>query len=720
MIRSIFLFVLIMISAKLVFSSQISGTVKDKSGEGIPGVNVYVKDTYDGATTNLSGEFMFESREIGNQTVVFSFIGFKTIEKIVDIGSSIKVNIILIEEINKLNGVVITAGAFEASDESKSVVFKSLDIATTAGATADIAGALNTLPGTTTNGETGRLFVRGGTAEETKAFINGMMVRNFYSASPNNIPTRSRFSPFLFKGTYFSAGGYSAEYGQALSSILSLNSIDTPTESKTDLSFMSVGGGISHTQQFKNSGVNAQFNYTNLDPYMGLVEQDFDWENGYTSNSGTMMYWKTINKTDKLKFYANYDRSAFILNKPNINHPSTPDRVDLSNKNIYLNTSYFKPVGKESMIFSGVSFGRMIEDIGFNKDVVNEKETVIHFKIYYNTQLKSNVGVKVGGEVISSGKKQAFRDENNDEYNADFQNTVSAGFVETDIYVTKNITFRTGLRLSNYSLLNKSKLSPRLSMAYGTGEFSQLSLAYGTFHQLPENDILLRSNSIDFEESEHYLMNYQVMKNRRIFRVEAYYKEYKNLVKFDEVDTFNPLSYNNLGEGYAKGIDILWKDDQTIKSGQYWISYSYIDTKRNFRDYPVRATPTFAAKHNLSLVYKYFIKEWKTQVGTTFSFNSGRPYNDPNSLDFNDGKTRYFSNLSFNFAYLPKQHIVIYCSATNLLGRDNVFGYEFEADSGVDGIYDSKAIGQAAKRFLFLGIFITLTKDKTTNQLENL
>lgn len=709
-----------MISARLVFSTEISGRVKDKSGEGIPGVNVYIKDTYDGATTKMSGEFKFESSKAGEHTIIFSFIGYKTQEQLVDMSTPITLDITLTEDINKLNGVVITAGAFEASDESKSVVFKPLDIATTAGATADIAGALNTLPGTTTNGETGRLFVRGGTAEETKAFINGMMVSNFYSASPNNIPTRSRFSPFLFKGTYFSAGGYSAEYGQALSSILSLNSMDTPTESKTDISFMTVGGAVSHTQHMKNSGVNAQLNYTNLDPYIGLVEQEFDWENGYTSNSGTMMFWKTINKSDKFKFYANYDRSAFILNMPNINRPENPDRVDLHNKNIYLNTSYLKPIGKESMLFSGISFGRMNEDVGFNRDEVNEKETAVHFKTYYDTQLKSNVGLKVGGEVISLGNKQVFRDENSDEYNADFQNTVSAGFVETDIYATNKITFRTGLRLSNYSLLNNSTLSPRLSMAYGTGEFSHLSLAYGKFHQLPESDILLKSNRIDFEESEHYLVNYQIVKNGRIFRAEVYQKEYDKLIKFDKEDSFNPLAYNNTGEGFARGIDILWKDDKTIRSGQYWVSYSFMDTKRNFRDYPSRATPTFAAKHNLSLVCKYFITEWKTQVGTTFSFNSGRPYNDPNSMSFNASKTKHYSNLSFNFAYLPRQHIVIYCSATNLLGRDNVFGYEFEEDSGIDNVYDSRAIGQAAKRFLFLGVFITLTKDKNQNQLENL
>ncbi|MEJ7665878.1 MAG: hypothetical protein WKG07_43365 [Hymenobacter sp.] len=57
---------------------------------------------------------------------------------------------------------MITGGAFEASDERRAAVLKPLDMLTTAGANADIAAALNTLPGTTRVGEEGKLFVRGG------------------------------------------------------------------------------------------------------------------------------------------------------------------------------------------------------------------------------------------------------------------------------------------------------------------------------------------------------------------------------------------------------------------------------------------------------------------------------------------------------------------------------------------------------------------------------
>jgi hypothetical protein len=94
------------------------------------------------------------------------------------------------------------------------------------GATADIAGALNTLPGTQKVGESGRLFVRGGDGNETRTFIDGLVVLDAYKPSAPNTPSRGRFLPFMFKGTSFSTGGYSAEYGQALSSALVLDSKD--------------------------------------------------------------------------------------------------------------------------------------------------------------------------------------------------------------------------------------------------------------------------------------------------------------------------------------------------------------------------------------------------------------------------------------------------------------------------------------------------------------
>src|SRR3990170_1213898 len=176
------------------------------------------------------GSFSFPTTDTGITKLLVTISGYRPFEeKIIIRTTPLIFNVTLKESITELQAVILTAGSFEASDKKRGSVLKSIDIVTTAGQQADIVAALKTLPGAQQVGETEGLFVRGGTGAETKVFIDGMMVSNpFYSSVPD-IAQRGRFSPLLFKGTVFSSGGYSAQYGQGLSSALILESIDLPS-----------------------------------------------------------------------------------------------------------------------------------------------------------------------------------------------------------------------------------------------------------------------------------------------------------------------------------------------------------------------------------------------------------------------------------------------------------------------------------------------------------
>src|SRR5690349_14664934 len=183
---------------------------------------------------------------------------------------------------------------FAAGDQSRRTIFRPLDIATTAGATADIAGALNTLPGTQKVGESGQLFVRGGDGRETRTFIDGMVVFDPYRASAPNTPSRGRFLPFMFSGTSFSTGGYSAEYGQALSSALVLDSRDKSEVSRTDIGLLSVGGDVAHTQVWNRGSATGKIQYTNISPYTSLIRQRVDWITPPVSSEGQVAFRQQI------------------------------------------------------------------------------------------------------------------------------------------------------------------------------------------------------------------------------------------------------------------------------------------------------------------------------------------------------------------------------------------------------------------------------------------
>jgi hypothetical protein len=150
------------------------------------------------------------------------------------------------------------------------------------------------------------------------------------------------------------------------------------------------------------------------------------------------------------------------------------------------------------------------------------------------------------------------------------------------------------------------------------------------------------------------------------------------------------------------------------------LSYSYIDSKRDYKNYVAEATPGFIAKQNISLVTKYFITDWKSQVGFSHSFNSGRPYHDPNQLQFMSKKTKTYNNLSVNWAYLLSQQKILYFSVSNVMGTKNVYSYEYANTPDAGGIYNRRAITPTADRFFFVGFFWTISNDKNKNQLDNL
>ena len=698
--------------------TKVTGRVTDENGEGIPGANVSIKDSYDGASTNVDGTFEFTTSETGTKLLVITFVGYKNFEKEIALdGTAIKIEAPLKETINELEAVTITAGSFAASDESRRTIFRALDIATTAGATADIAGALNTLPGTQKVGESGRLFVRGGEGYEAKTFIDGQIVMNEYSPSAPNTPSRGRFLPFMFKGTSFSTGGYSAEYGQALSSALILDSKDVSEATRTDIGLLSVGADVAHTRSWERGSIAGKIQYTNIQPYFGLINQEIDWKEAPVSLAGTTAFRQRVGKEGMVKFFGNFESTAYSLYNHDIADESIKQLFDLNNDYFYANGFYKQPLNDKWSVRGGVSYTFNRNDSYLENDHTVETDKGTHLKAVLEGSLSDRVEIRTGLEVLEKDYTQAIDPEFSSLTQSNFAGVVTAGFLEADVYASNKFVTRAGARVEHNSLLNKVSIDPRVSMAYKTGDIGQVSLAYGKFRQSPKNEWLRVNSDLQAEQADHYILNFQRVTNNKTFRVETYYKKYNSLIKFNNSDASD---LTNNGDGYAKGVEVFWRDNQSIKNVDYWISYSYLDTERDYVNTPYAVTPTYASAHNFSVVYKHFIPDLKSQIGLTYSYTSGRPYNDPNMDEFNAGKTKSYQDLSVNISYLPTPQMIVYVSCTNVLGRDNIFGYEFSSTPDANGVYAGRAIRQPAPRFLFLGIFITLSKNKTINQLPTL
>ncbi|MHA4810338.1 TonB-dependent receptor [Flavitalea flava] len=747
---------LLLISGWLSAQTLISGTIKDNKGHPVRGASIAIKDSYDGAVSDSLGNFRFKSNEKGSFTLNVSNIGYNPAEQPVTLGGDpVVMHIVLKEQLNELKAVTITAGSFTAGDARRGAVLSSLDVATTAGSNADITAALKTLPGAQQVGEAEGLFVRGGAGYEAKQYIDGTLVNNPYFTSVPDIATRGRFSPFLFKGTVFSTGGYSALYGQALSSVVLLESIDLPEKSEIDASISPILVGLGTQQLAKNkkSSYGFSYSYVNVGLYFKAVKQVPDYFKMPAFHNGDANFRFKTKNGGMVKYYTTFAYNNLGLRRQDIDSLNMKNAFGLTNHNWYNNLSWREYLNNGWRMDLGLSYSTNLDEFGQqvqdadnrlksfdtsafwmnNKTfAVNSRQDLSQAKIVFNKKLGGISSIRFGGEHWYGYTTQKYTADTS--IKVPFSGIVqkltehyTAAFVESDIFLTNELAAKLGMRFEHSSLINKSDLAPRVSLAYKTGREAQISLAYGIFYQKPENSQLFYTTQVGFTKATHYIINYQKMSRDRIFRVEAYYKKYEDLIKTVPVNYFYNY-FDNSGSGYAKGIEFFWRDKKSIKDFDYWISYSYLDTKRNYLNYTSQLKPSFAATHTASFVMKRFFTKIKSGVNMTYTYATGRPYynfmlnNADKKYNLADqGTTRDYHSLNFSAEWVPsvgnpkaKTFIVLFASASNVLGYNPVYGYNYS----YSGQY-KQAIVPPANRFYFIGCFLSWGVDRSQDAINN-
>ncbi|HEX2607297.1 MAG TPA: TonB-dependent receptor [Flavisolibacter sp.] len=744
--RPFLLFVSLFFANLLQGQVTVSGQVKDPKNNPVPGVSITLKDTYDGATTDSAGKFSFSTTEKGEQTLIASAVGYKSYEQKINLSSIGAIDITLKEAFDEMKAVVITAGSFEASDKKRTTVLSSIDVVTTASANADITGAIKTLPGAQQVGESEGLFVRGGTASETKTYIDGTLVNNFFYSSVPNIAQRGRFSPFIFKGTVFSAGGYSALYGQALSSALILESIDLPDRSSANIGVSPIGGsaGIQVLNKKKTASWGVNYGYTNVYLAFKILHPKPDYFVIPDFHTGDANFRIKTSRTGMLKYYGYFSQNKVGIRTPSLDSLGYKDVFKLKNFNMYHNLSWKENLGTYWKFNGGVSYANNKDDIdGSLQNQNNEKVQLsgleyknflltsvgdyFNAKAVFERRLRGLSALRFGTEYNYSNDKADYTLYTGQPYTNRLKENLISGFGEADIYVTNNLAAKFGARAEHSQVLDRFNLAPRISLAYKTGRDAQASLAYGIFYQNPERRYLPSGSDLNFTKATHYIAQYQKVTSLTTLRGEIFYKKYEHLLK-TTLNNNQETGTSNNGYGYAKGFELFWRDKKTIKNFDYWFSYSYLDTKRDFLNYPGEIEPNFAAKHTANLVLKKFVTKLKTQFNANYSWASGRPYynirydNSNNKYAIYDqGRTKDYNSLSLSINYLPNvfkqggnKFTVFVFSITNVLGSNQVFGYNYSYNG-----YRKEAIVPSTKTFVYIGAFFSFGVDRTQDVINS-
>ncbi|HLA60223.1 MAG TPA: TonB-dependent receptor, partial [Puia sp.] len=661
---------LIAVVSKLHAQAVISGKVTNAKKEAIGSASVTIKETGVGANADSAGNYKLITTEKGKRTLLVSSIGYNTKEITVVIADvSLQVDIILKDESKQLGEVVVSAGTFEASDKAKGASLTPMDAVTVAGSGADLATSLRSLPGAQQIGETEGLFVRGGTNEETKQFVDGILLKNPNFSPVPGILQPARLNPFLFKGILFNTGAYSALYGDALSGALILETIDLPDESAASLHIfpMSVGAGLQKLAMNNKSsyGISTSYNSYNLYNKVVIPNTNFFHAPEYLTSDANFRV-KT-SKTGMLKFYTNYGYNHTGLREKDVDSSMLFSSFENKGINIYSNLSYRESLGNKWRIDAAFAYNYSKEDV-YNK-LENEKHEQVFiaedpYRAKNNTlDINSNFAQArvvltkrfIHNQAIRFGAEHFY---SNDQYRyndtlSHIRDDLTALFAETDVYIAKNVAARLGVRTEYSSLLGKINLAPRISVGYRLNDGSQFNIGYGIFYQKPELIYLIQQKDLVYTQADHYIINYIRKANNRLFRVEAYYKNYKDLL------TTIPAVANN-GDGYARGVELFFRDKKTFKGFDYWITYTYLDTKRRYDDYPSLLRPTFATPHTVFVAIKKFFPEINFSANLSYAIAGGRPYYDiredadASTKVFSEGKTNMYNQMNLSFAYLFK------------------------------------------------------------------
>ena len=719
----------------LIAQITISGKVLGRNNKPLKDVSVTLKDTYDGATTDETGNYKFETSEKGSQTLIFSHPKFIEIEKSIQIeDKNLILNAELKESVSEIDAVVISAGSIEASDKKRATTLLTpIDVYTTAGANGQISSALETLPGVQKVGESEGLFVRGGTGTETKFFMDGNLVNNYFGNSVPGIKAMDRLNTSLFKGNVFSSGGYSAVYGQALSGVLALESIDLPERNAADFGISPIfaSGGIQRVNQEKTHSYGISLGYSNLELMQKILKFNTDFEKAPNSFGGNGNFRIKTSRGGFIKYYGSYDTSSMKLSSPNLDDETSSDKINQNGKNTFHSLSYREKIGRYTLnLGSSYTFNQNILHFSnidqngssqFNNDI-DSKGNYFNAKALIERKLFKISAIRAGIE-LNTTKEETWVSIAQKNY--EFRDDITSLFAETDLGISNDLSLKIGARAENSSSINRWNFSPRFAMAYRISKEWTSSLAYGTFFQNPESRFFTENYQPNYQRADHYIFQVQRAADGRSLRLETYYKKYQDLIK-TTTDFYRPIALNNNGSGYAKGVELFWRDKKSLKNIDYWVSYSYLDSKRDYLNYTESLFPNFAAKHTLSVVAKKFVTNWKTGFNISYNYNSGRPYynfvtENGNTVLKNQGFVKDYQAVNFSLNYLPnlgkkdaRAFTVLVLSINNVLGTKNEFGYNFSSNG-----LKSRAIVPPTNTFVFIGAFISFGTDRTQEAINN-
>ncbi len=683
------------------------GTVSDENNKPLPYVNVYRLSSFDGVMTNEKGEFLFTTKKGEGINIVASIIGYSKYNEPLPIGIKDKyeLNIVLYTKTVKLTETVVLGSAF-SSEKGKGVVVQERDVLMTPGGAADILQAIKTMPGLTNVSESAQLYVRGGDPVETITVIDNATVYHPYTLESSYGGLFSNLNTGAMKSLFFSSGGFSAKYGNALSGVLDIKTKDEPSANSHTI-------GISMASLSFESDIPVIEDKTGLRLYgkMSLYEPLMA-VNGARSEFTSLpdakdisgVYTHKYSETGRIKLFGMYaeDNQGVKVERAeyngNFNGASYNRFINLNITDVFYRKLFINTTAAYNVFANKWTLG--VLDLE-NTDAVMKYRVDAEYNISKEYRLLAGFDMeerteKYLGQVpdedynIRPDAPKVVLDEKvaNRRYSTYLE-------LESAKLFTDRLFFVAGLRYDVFPDLDISWFDPRLNIGYKINDKSNIKFGFGYFRQIPDLRLFaIKDGNPGLKEmqAEQYIVSYDYQYSKKsYFRIETYYKDYINLPLEDEVQ-----NYSNNGYGYAYGADIIFKGDLSNDlSG--WVSYGYLKSKRIWMDNESYAPSDYDITHGLTIVTQYYLTDsWN--LGVNYKYSTGRPYTpvlggnyieyqgvyEPVEGSTNSSRFPGYHRLDVRFTYFHnlfgKYFTVVYLEMMNILNIRNIHSYTYSKD----------------------------------------
>ena len=664
-------------------SGTIRGFVYDKNtGEPIIFTNVFLKGTQMGASTDVNGYYSISKIPPGAYTISVSALGFSDAAEEITVGKGAVLNqkLFIESKVEELGVVEISADKIEAQTEVKmsvqKITPKEIEKLPSIGGEADIAQYMQVLPGVVFTGDQGgQLYIRGGSPVQNKVLLDGMIVYNPF----HSIGLFSVFDTDIIRNADVYTGGYGANYGGRISSIMDITTIDgnynefhgnvsvSTFGSKLNVEGPLVrpkkigGSSISYIASAKHSYLNQSskvvysyieeeglpFQYTDL---YGKVT--FNGENGSKANIFGLYY------DDRVKYKA--------ISDLNWNNAGVGGNFLLipGGSAVLIDGNFAYSAYNINLVENGVSADRRSSINGFNGG--------LNFTYFIGDD-----DVKYGLEVVGFSTDYKFTNEVNRVIEQKQSTTELAFYIKYKKSLGKLI-LDPSMRLHYYASLSTLSPEPRIGAKYNVTDNFRLKGAAGIYSQNliaansdrdvvnlfngylagPDNlqkDLILenggsREITHALQKANHFIVGAEFDITRYInVNIEGYYKIFTQVTNVNRNKIFDDNDAN-----FDRADEL--KKDFIIETGDaYGVDFVLNYDKKNFNLYAVYSlgkvtrwdgiqayAPVFDRRHNVNFVGSYeFGKTRLWEFNARWNMGSGFPFTQTlgfyEQYDFSNG-----------------------------------------------------------------------------------